>query len=101
MENMMGHQAPYAVRGIITDAPEPASGILAVIVGVVVLLYRAFGLLASSVQRWGKVKQRFFSFGVILAVGFLLMLSPSIGAASAATDSVLGGAVTHGPLEQF
>ena len=40
---------------------------------------------------WGTIKQRFFSFGIVLAVGFLLLVSLVISAALAAFGRFFGG----------
>jgi membrane protein len=40
---------------------------------------------------WGTIKQRFFSFGMVFAVGFLLLVSLVISAALAALSTFFGG----------
>ena len=45
-----------------------------------------------------QVRQRFFSFGLVLAVGFLLLVSLVAGAASAAVGKCFGGML---PLPEF
>lgn len=113
VENMIGHQGSEVVRGIIEQAQQPASGIFASIAGVVVLLFGAsgvFGELRSALNTmwdvqpasegglWGSIKQRFFSFGMVLGVGFLLLVSLVISAALVALGNFFGGLL---PMPEF
>ena len=47
---------------------------------------------------WGTIRQRFFSFGMVLAVGFLLLVSLVISATLAAIGKFFGGLL---PLPGF
>ena len=106
VENMIGHQGSEAVKGMIEHAQKPVSGTFAFIIGVMTLLFGAsgvFGELRSALNKmwdvkpdkegavWVTIKQRFFSFGMVLAVGFLLLVSLMISAALAALGKFLGG----------
>jgi membrane protein len=106
VESMIGRQGSEAVKGMIEHAQEPASGAFASIIGVITLLFGAsgvFGELRSALNRmwdvkpksegglWGTIKQRFFSFGMVFAVGFLLLVSLVISAALAALGKFFGG----------
>jgi len=99
LESTIGHQGSEAVKVMIEHAQEPASGTFASIIGVITLLFGAsgvFGELRSALNKvwdvkpeseggvWAIIKQRFFSFGMVLAVGFLLLVSLVISAALAA-----------------
>jgi membrane protein len=44
---------------------------------------------------WGTIKHRFFSFGMVLAAGFLLLVSLMISAALAALGKFFGGFTAH------
>lgn len=105
VESMMGHQGSEAVKGMIERAHEPASGSAASIIGVITLLFGAsgvFGKLRSALNKmwdvtapsgdgvWDTIKQRFFSFGMVLAVGFLLLVSLVISAGLAAISKFFG-----------
>jgi membrane protein len=99
VESVFGRQASHAVKGMIEQAEKPASGTFASIIGLTALLFGAsgvFGELQSALNKmwgvkpeseagvfWESIKQRFFSFGMILAVGFLLLVSLVVSAALA------------------
>jgi membrane protein len=106
VDSMVGHQGSEAVKGMIEHAQKPASGMFASIVGVIASLFGAsgvFGELRSALNEmwgvkptrgsglWETIKQRLFSFGMVLAVGFFLLASLVISAALAALGKFLGG----------
>jgi membrane protein len=93
------------VKGMIEHAQKPAPGIAASIIGVI-LLFGASGVfseLRSALNKmWdikhesdggvgGTIRQRVFSFGMVLGVGFLLLVSLAISAALAALGKFFGG----------
>ena len=113
VESMIGHQGSEAVKGMIEHAQKPASGTFASIIGVITLLFGAsgvFGELRSALNKmwdvkpeseggvWRTIKQHFFSFGMVLAVGFLLLVSLVISAALAALGKFFDGFL---PLPEF
>jgi membrane protein len=86
----MGQQGADQVNSMIENANRPGAGIIATIIGVVVLLIGASGVftaLQDSLNTiWevkvkpgqgimGMIKERFLSFTMILAIGFLLLVS--------------------------
>jgi len=88
--SLIGPQSAEAVKGMITNASQTGTGIRATIIGTVVLLLGAsgvFGQLQDSLNTiWevkpnpkqgllGLIKKRFFSFSMVLVVGFLLLVS--------------------------
>jgi membrane protein len=106
VESVIGSQGSDAVKGMIQHAQEPASGTIASIIGVVTLLFGAsgvFGELRSALNKmwnvkaenesgvWTIIKQRFFSFGMVLAVGFLLLVSLVMSAVLSAFGKFFGG----------
>jgi len=113
VRNLVGHQGAEAVEGLIVQARQPASGWFAAIIGLITLLIGAsgvFGELRSGLNMiwnvtpriehglWGVIRQRFFSFGMVLAVGFLLLVSLVVGTALAAVGKFFGGML---PLPEF
>lgn len=111
---MVGKDGGNAVRAMIEHAAqEPGSGTFASIIGVVTLLFGAsgvFGELRSALNKmwdvnpeagggvWEMIRQRFFSFGMVLAVGFLLLVSLVLTAALAALGKFFGGIL---PFPEF
>jgi membrane protein len=113
VESMIGSQGSEAVKGMIEHAQKPVSGAFASIIAVITLLFGASGVfteLRSALDKmwdvrqksegvvWGTIKQRFFSFGMVLAVGFLLLVSLVISAVLAALGKFFGGFL---PLPEF
>ena len=100
LSGLMGADAAKAVEGILASASKPSEGILATVIGVVVLLIGAttvFGELQDALDRiwrspakakgaglWGLLRTRFLSFGMILGIAFLLMVSLVVGTAVSA-----------------
>jgi membrane protein len=95
----IGPQAAELIQETIKNSRDLGSGIFAVLVGVVVLLFGAsgvFGQLQDALNTiwkvtpkpglglWGFLKDRFLSFTMVLGTGFLLLLSLLISAALAA-----------------
>ena len=100
LSGMMGADAARAIQGILASASKPSDGILATTIGVVVSLVGAttvFGELQDALDRiwrapekekggglWGLLRTRFLSFGMILGIAFLLMVSLVAGTAVSA-----------------
>ena len=107
LRGIMGEEGAVAVQGILKAAREPAQGIVATIVGIVVLLLGAtavFGELQSALDRiwrvpapdgesgiWHLLRTRLLSFGLVLGLGFLLVVSLVVSAALAALGKWWGG----------
>lgn len=96
LASVVGGGADTAVKAIAKNAQSPGSGVLSVIVGIVVALFGAsgvFGELQGALNTvwevapkpgrgvWGLVKDRFFSFTLVLGVAFLLLVSLIVSAA--------------------
>lgn len=111
--SVVGAQGAQAIESVIANAKNPGSGVLASVTGIIVLLFGAsgvFGELQSSLDTvwevqtkpgrgiWGVVKDRFFSFTMVLGVGFLLLVSLVVSAGLAAVGALLSSAV---PLAWF
>ena len=93
---VVGVGAASAIQSIANNAHTPGTGVLSVAVGVLVLLFGAsgvFGELQSALNTvwqvapkpgrgiWGVVKDRFFSFTLVVGVAFLLLVSLVLSAA--------------------
>jgi membrane protein len=87
---IVGPQAGQAIEGLVANANAPSSGIMSSIVSLAVVLVGAsgvFGELQSALNRiWevkpkpgrgirGFVRDRFFSFAMVMGVAFLLLVS--------------------------
>jgi membrane protein len=100
LRGLMGEQGAVAVEELLKSASDPGKGIFATIVGFVTLLVGAtavFAELQSSLDRiwrtppppnesgiWGIIRTRILSFGLILGLGFLMIVSLVLSAALAA-----------------
>lgn len=85
-----GEESARAVQAIVHNANQQGSGVLASIIGVVLLLLGA-GAVVGQLQQslnvifgvtpkpdidwWAFLRARFFSYAMLLAIGFLLMVS--------------------------
>jgi membrane protein len=98
VRSMVGEQGTQVVKDMIEHGQKPASSAIASIIGGITLLFGAssvFGELRSALNRiwdirpeddggfWNTIKQRLFSFTLVLAVGFLLLVSLLLSAALA------------------
>ncbi len=91
LNGFMGSEAAAAIQGLLESVNKPAQGAFATIIGVILVLIGAtsvFGELQDAMDRiwraparhqtsgiWGLLRARLLSFGMILSVGFLLMVS--------------------------
>jgi membrane protein len=104
---LMGAEAAKAVQDMLASVSKPSTGALGTVVGTVVLLIGAttvFGELQDALDRiwrapvrqktsglWALVRARLLSFGMILGVAFLLVVSLVAGAAISALGKWWGG----------
>jgi membrane protein len=92
---MIGDRGADTVKSLLANAQKPSSGLMASIVAFVTLLFGASGVFTELRDAlniiWdaepkntsgllGMVKERLFSFGMVLSVGFLLLVSLIISA---------------------
>jgi len=110
LRGMMGDDAAKAIEGLLASVSKPAQGIAATVAGVVFLLVGAtsvFGELQDALDRiwraparnkvgglWGLLRTRLLSFGMILGIAFLLMVSLVLGAVISALGKWWGGFFT-------
>jgi membrane protein len=106
VQAMIGPEGGKAVEAMLASAQKPAAGILGSMVGLLSLLFGASGVFAelrsalnliwevNPEQTSGFVallRERFFSFGMVLSIGFLLLVSLVVSAALAALGKFFGG----------
>jgi membrane protein len=91
LQGMIGQESAQTVQEMIQASNEkPKTGMLSTAIGFVALLFGAGGVvgqLQTSLNRiwevtpkpgqgiWGFIRQRFFSFAMVLGIGFLLLVS--------------------------
>ena len=100
LDGLIGTDGATAVQGLIKSASDPAKGLVASVVSFGVLVVGAttvFAELQSALDRiwhvpekakpsglWGLLRARFLSFGLVLGLAFLMMVSLVVSAALAA-----------------
>jgi len=108
IRGLVGPESAATIQSMIASAGRRGSGTLATVVSVVVILFGAsgvFGQLQTSLDRiwhvapkpdrgvWGLLRDRFLSFGMVLGVGFLLLVSLAVSAALAALSAFATGSL--------
>ena len=107
IDGLMGAEAAKGIQELLRSVSKPSTGILGTVLGLVVLLIGAttvFGELQDALDRiWRAparatssglvtlVRTRLLSFGMILGIAFLLMVSLVAGAGIAALGKWSGG----------
>jgi membrane protein len=102
MDGILGAQGALAVQGLLETARRPTDRVLPGVIGLAVLFIGAtsvFAELQDALDRiwraparprhaglWGLVRARLLSFGMILGIGFLLMVSLAFSAGLAALN---------------
>ena len=110
LEGMLGASGALAVQGLLESVRKPSESVTATVFGVVLLLIGAtsvFGELQDALDRiwrapvragqsgwWRLVRARLLSFGMILGIGFLLIVSLVASAALAALQKWWGPVVS-------
>lgn len=100
LRGLLGDEGAKAVEGMLQAADRPGAGIVSTITGIVVLLLGAttvFNELQNALDRiwraparaqssglWNLLRTRLLSFGMVLGIAFLLMVSLVVSAALAA-----------------
>jgi membrane protein len=108
LQGLLGTEASRTIEGLLASASKPAEGIASTVIGTVLLLVGAtsvFGELQDALDRiwrapardrsgglWALVRARLLSFGMILGIAFLLMVSLVFGAVVAALQRWWSGA---------
>jgi membrane protein len=104
VQELLGEAGGAAIRDILQNSGDFGSGSIALIVGIVALLLGAttsFVELQDDLDRiwkvepransgvWNLLRSRLLSFGMVLAIGFLLAVSLAVSAAVAALGSAM------------
>lgn len=100
LRDLMGDEGAQAVQALLESVSKPEEGVAGTVVGTILLLVGAttvFGELQDAFDRiwrapckdknegiWKLIRSRLLSFGIILGIGFLLMVSLVFSAAMAA-----------------
>jgi Virulence factor BrkB/Putative Actinobacterial Holin-X, holin superfamily III len=111
LQGVVGSEGAQAIQALIQQASRPSAGVLAILMGLVTLLIGAGGVvgqLQDSLNTiwgvepkpgrglWGLVRDRFVSFGMVLGIGFLLLVSLVVSAGLAAAIQFMGGVLPGG-----
>src|ERR1700687_452763 len=112
IQGLIGPESARAVQTMIQSAHKPAHGVIATIVGLAVLLLGASGVFTemqdalntiwkvdttSKAGVWNLVRSRFLSFGMVLGIGFLLLVSLLLSAALSAAAGYISGFISVPP----
>jgi membrane protein len=109
IQDLVGTEGAQAIQDLIQSAYKPAAGTAATVLGVLTLAFGASAVMVelrdalniiwhvpaaaafSSFRSFLRlIKERFYLFGLILGVGFLLLVSLALNAAIAALGSLFG-----------
>jgi len=104
---LIGDDGAHAVQGLVQSASSRKDGILATLIGLVVLVIGAttvFAELQSDLDRiwkapaakkteglWALIRSRVLSLGLVVSMGFVMLVSLAISAALSALGSWWGG----------
>ena len=103
---LMGPEGRSAVETMLASGQKASAGIFATLVGLATLVFGAsgvFGELRSALNAiweakpqntsgiWGILRERFFSFGMVVSVGFVLLVSLLASAALGAVTKFFSG----------
>ena len=96
IQGLVGDSGAEVIQGAIQNANKPDTGNIASIISIVVLLFGASGVFAQlqdalntvwevesdpKLGIWGFIRKRILSFGAVLGIGFLLLVSLVVSAA--------------------
>ncbi len=106
LRGLVGDAGAEVARTALQNANRPGAGVIATVIGVATLLFGAsgvFGELQGALNTawdvrpkpgrgiWGTIRDRFLSFGMVLVVGFLLLVSLIVTAVLAALGGYVEG----------
>jgi membrane protein len=107
LQGMIGQDSAQAVQDMVENASQqPKTGLISTVIGVVTLIFGAGGVvgqLQTSLNKiwgvtpkpgqgvWGFIRQRFVSYAMILALGFLLLVSLLVSAVLTGVTTWMSG----------
>lgn len=113
LAGILGSDGAKAIEGMVQSASDTGEGILASVIGIVLLAVGAttvFAELQNDLDRiwkapavkkpeglWGMLRSRVLSFGLVISIGFIMLVSLMISAALAAVGGWWSG--VFGDLE--
>ncbi|HEX2875459.1 MAG TPA: YihY/virulence factor BrkB family protein [Polyangiaceae bacterium] len=110
---VVGTQAAQGIQSVVASAQSPVSGLVSTIVGVITLFIGASGVFSElqsslntiwEVKRkpgrgvWGEIKDRFWSFSMVLGVAFLLLVSLLLNSVLSAVGATFSPLLPGGEL---
>ncbi len=113
VQSLVGPDGRAAVQTMLASGQKASSGIFATVIGLLTLVFGAsgvFGELRSALNTiwdakpkntsglWGMLRERFFSFGMVMSVGFVLLVSLLASAGLAAMTKFFSGLL---PIPSF
>jgi membrane protein len=106
-QGLMGEEGAVAIEGLLESASEPTSGLIASAISIMLLIFGAttvFAEIQNALDRiwhvpeqrkpggvWGFLRTRVLSFGLILGLAFLMLVSLVVSTAVAALGSWWAG----------
>jgi membrane protein len=102
LQGFLGEEGAKGVQAMVAVANEPKSGTVAVVIGVVAMIFGATGVFIQMQDSlntiwevpskagsgiWGFIKSRLLSFGIVLAICFLLLVTMVVSAFLAAMST--------------
>ena len=105
LQSLIGPEGAKAVQAMLEGAHSPEGGAVATAIGVVALLFGASGVVGqlkdalntiweveprAGLGIWGIIRDRLLSFGMVLGIGFLLLVSLVLSAALATVQQLAG-----------
>jgi membrane protein len=112
VQSMVGSQGRESVQAILMHGQKPFTGIFSTVAGVTVLFLGASGVfqeLRAGLNNiwesdatvpsgiWGILRERVLSFGMVLSLGFVLMVSLLVSAALAAVSTYFSNLLPVSP----
>jgi membrane protein len=108
LAGILGGDGAKAVEAMVQSASKPSEGIIATVIGVVLLIVGAttvFAELQNDLDRiwkapavkkdegiWSMLRSRLLSFGMVVSIGFVMIVSLMVSAALSALGDWWGGA---------